>query len=106
MRPDPRSSGVRGSRVQAWLRSGVAISALPALMSVAMAQDKPPERQALRVCQDPNNLPFSNIKGEGIENKIAELFGKALGLPVTYYSFPQRLAFIRMHFAGKAQQEG
>jgi quinoprotein dehydrogenase-associated probable ABC transporter substrate-binding protein len=64
-------------------------------MSVAMAQDKPPERQALRVCQDPNNLPFSNIRGEGIENKIAELFGKALGLPVTYYSFPQRMAFIR-----------
>jgi quinoprotein dehydrogenase-associated probable ABC transporter substrate-binding protein len=77
------------------MRAGLAISALCALMSVAMAQDKPPERQALRVCQDPNNLPFSNIKGEGIENKIAELFGKALGLPVTYYSFPQRLAFIR-----------
>jgi mxaJ protein len=81
--------------VHAWLRAALAISTLPALMSVAMAQDKPPERQALRVCQDPNNLPFSNVKGEGIENKIAELFGKALGLPVTYYSFPQRLAFIR-----------
>jgi mxaJ protein len=59
------------------------------------AQDKPPERKALRVCQDPNNLPFSNTKGEGLENRIAEVFGKALGLPVTYYSFPQRLAFIR-----------
>ncbi len=43
----------------------------------------------------PNNLPFSNTSGEGIENRIAEVFGKALGLPVTYYSFPQRLAFIR-----------
>jgi mxaJ protein len=61
----------------------------------ALAQDQPPERKALRVCQDPNNLPFSNTRGEGIENRIAELFGKALGLPVTYYSFPQRLAFIR-----------
>lgn len=78
-----------------WIRAGLAISALAALMSVAMAQDKPAERKALRVCQDPNNLPFSNVNGEGIENKIAELFGKALGLPVTYYSFPQRLAFIR-----------
>ena len=47
------------------------------------------------MCQDPNNLPFSNTRGEGIENRIAEVFGKALGLPVTYYSFPQRLAFIR-----------
>ena len=61
----------------------------------AAAQDKPPERTALRVCQDPNNLPFSNTRGEGIENRIAEVFGKALGLPVAYYSFPQRLAFIR-----------
>lgn len=61
----------------------------------ASAQDKPAERTALRVCQDPNNLPFSNRSGEGIENRIAELFGTALGLPVTYYSFPQRMAFIR-----------
>ena len=61
----------------------------------AQAQDKGAERKALRVCQDPNNLPFSNTRGEGIENRIAEVFGKALGLPVTYYSFPQRLAFIR-----------
>ena len=66
-----------------------------ALAAGAAAQDTPEKRTALRVCQDPNNLPFSNVKGEGIENKIAELFGKSLGLPVTYYSFPQRLAFIR-----------
>jgi len=65
-----------------------------ALALPALAQDAPP-RTALRVCQDPNNMPFSNQKGEGIENRLAELFGKALGLPVTYYSFPQRLAFIR-----------
>ena len=60
----------------------------------AQAQD-PPARTALRVCQDPNNLPFSSTRGDGIENRIAEVFGKALGLPVSYYSFPQRLAFIR-----------
>ena len=73
-----------------WVAAGLALSALTA--SVA-AQDAP--RTALRVCQDPNNLPFSNLEGKGIENRIAEVFGKALGLPVTYYSFPQRLAFIR-----------
>ena len=62
----------------------------------ATAQDEAkPSRQAFRVCQDPNNLPFSNVGGDGIENRIAELFAKELGLPVTYYSFPQRLAFIR-----------
>jgi mxaJ protein len=62
---------------------------------LALAQEKAAPRKALRVCQDPNNLPFSNTQGEGIENRIADVFGKALGLPVTYYSFPNRLAFIR-----------
>lgn len=52
-------------------------------------------RTALKVCQDPNNLPFSNDAKEGIENRIAEVFGKALNVPVTYYSFPQRMAFVR-----------
>jgi len=76
----------------AWL---IAACALATFAAGAAAQDAPPPRTALRVCQDPNNLPFSNTKGEGIENRIAEVFGKALNLPVTYYSFPQRLAFIR-----------
>jgi mxaJ protein len=59
----------------------------------ALAQDD--ERKALRVCQDPNNLPFANAKGEGIENKLAELVGKELKLPVEYFSFPQRMGFLR-----------
>lgn len=77
------------------IRFGICLTALALCGAAATAQDTPPERKALRVCQDPNNLPFSNTSGEGIENRIAELFGKALGLPVIYYSFPQRLAFIR-----------
>lgn len=74
--------------------AGASALAQPAPQAAAPADDPPP-RKALRVCQDPNNLPFSNTKGEGIENRIAELFGKSLGLPVTYYSFPNRMAFIR-----------
>ncbi|WP_338414456.1 substrate-binding domain-containing protein [uncultured Sphaerotilus sp.] len=69
------------------------LAALVVAPLAASAQDS--ERKALRVCQDPNNLPFSNVAGEGIENKLAELFGRVLGLPVTYYSFPARMAFIR-----------
>ena len=76
------------------LAAGLATALLLAAWP-ALAQDAPPPRQALRVCQDPNNLPFSNDAHQGIENRIAEVFGRALGLPVTYYSFPQRLAFIR-----------
>ena len=50
---------------------------------------------AFRPCIDPSNLPFANDKGEGFENRIAELFAKKLGLPVQGYWFPQRMNFIR-----------
>ncbi len=72
----------------------LALSLLAGVAVPAAAQDAAP-RKAFRVCQDPNNLPFSSLKGEGIENKIAELFAKDLGLSVEYFSFPQRLAFVR-----------
>ena len=61
----------------------------------ASAQEAPAPRKAFRVCQDPNNMPFSSTKASGFENKIAELFAKDLNLPVEYFSFPQRLAFVR-----------
>ncbi|MEI7783823.1 MAG: quinoprotein dehydrogenase-associated putative ABC transporter substrate-binding protein [Betaproteobacteria bacterium] len=63
-------------------------------MAQSQAAADPP-RKALRVCQDPNNMPFSSVQGQGIENRIAEVFGKKLNLPVTYYSYPQRFAFVR-----------
>ncbi len=53
------------------------------------------DRSALRVCSDPANLPFSNDKGEGFENRLADLIGKKLGLPVVYTWFPQVTGFIR-----------
>jgi quinoprotein dehydrogenase-associated probable ABC transporter substrate-binding protein len=60
-----------------------------------VAAETPALPSALRVCIDPENLPFSNTHGDGIENKIAELFGAKLGLKVEYYAFPQRMGFIR-----------
>ena len=49
----------------------------------------------LRVCADPHNLPFSNDKGEGFENKIAELLAHDLGEKVDYTFFPDSQGFIR-----------
>jgi mxaJ protein len=89
VRKSRRSSSVRGAAVAA-----AALLAVLGLHSAGWSQSTD-TREALRVCQDPNNLPFSNTKGEGIENKLAELLAKDLGLPVTYFSFPQRMAFIR-----------
>jgi mxaJ protein len=48
-----------------------------------------------RVCADPENLPFSNQKEEGFENKIAEVIAKDLGARVSYIWWGQRRGFIR-----------
>lgn len=54
-----------------------------------------PAKGGFRVCADPDNLPYSNQKLEGFENKIAELMAKELGESPTYYWWPQRRGFIR-----------
>lgn len=52
-------------------------------------------RTALRVCADPNNLPFSNDRGEGFENRIAALVAREMRRPLTYVWMPQRRGFLR-----------
>ena len=89
----PVLRGARRAPRPSWL-AGVVL-ALASATTAAQTAAEPPPRQALKVCQDPNNLPFSDTEARGFENKIAELFGRELGLPVTYFSFPNRLAFIR-----------
>lgn len=54
-----------------------------------------PDTAALRVCADPNNLPFSNEQGEGFENRIASLLAEELHVPVSYTWWAQRRGFIR-----------
>lgn len=50
---------------------------------------------ALRVCADPNNLPFSNQRGQGFENALAQLVADELGRDLRYVWWPQRRGFIR-----------
>jgi quinoprotein dehydrogenase-associated probable ABC transporter substrate-binding protein len=52
--------------------------------------------KVLRVCADPNNLPFSNEANEGFENKIAALIGEKLGKPVAFTYYPQVIGFVRV----------
>ena len=61
------------------------------LAATAAAPAPPP----LRVCADPNNLPFSNAKGEGFENRVAELLARELGTHVEYTWWAQRRGFVR-----------
>ena len=49
----------------------------------------------MRVCADPNNLPFSNERGEGFENRIVTLLARELDATVSYTWWAQRRGFIR-----------
>jgi mxaJ protein len=70
----------------------VLVAALAAAASIAGSSAG---RPVLRVCADPNNLPFSNARGEGFENRLAELMGRELGARVSYTWWPQRRGFFR-----------
>lgn len=54
-----------------------------------------PQQKALRVCADPNNLPFSNARGEGFENQLAQMVGRDLGRRVEYTWWAQRRGYVR-----------
>lgn len=52
-------------------------------------------RPVLKVCADPNNLPFSNARGEGFENKIVQLLADRLGRDVRYIWWAQHKGYVR-----------
>ncbi len=53
------------------------------------------EAKELRVCGDPSNLPFSNQKLEGIENKIADVIAQDLGMTVSYTWWPHQRGLVK-----------
>jgi quinoprotein dehydrogenase-associated probable ABC transporter substrate-binding protein len=69
--------------------------ALAALATCCLAASNCPAAPLLRVCADPNNLPYSNQQQEGFENRMASLFAGDLGMQVSYVWYPQRGAFFR-----------
>src|ERR1700761_208018 len=88
-----------------WLTiSLVAVAALFTVRETARAQGNDNmdlsielvDPKVLRVCADPRNLPFSNEKGEGFENRVAELFAEKLQKKLDYMYFPQAMGFVRV----------
>lgn len=73
--------------------------ALLACAMVVLVSAYRPARAAtageLRVCADPNNLPFSNDRQQGFENRIAELVARDMGFRLTYVWWAQRRGFVR-----------
>jgi quinoprotein dehydrogenase-associated probable ABC transporter substrate-binding protein len=85
-----------------------AAASFAAIRGTAIAQQMPDntdlsielvDPKVLRVCADPRNLPFSDEKGEGFENKLAELFAEKLHKKLDYTFFPQATGFVRMTLA-------
>jgi quinoprotein dehydrogenase-associated probable ABC transporter substrate-binding protein len=70
-------------RAKPWLAAALLLALSPAHAGV------------LRVCADPNNLPFSNRAGEGFEDKIAALIGRDLGDSVEYAYALQNERFVK-----------
>jgi quinoprotein dehydrogenase-associated probable ABC transporter substrate-binding protein len=91
-------------RHRRWLFSVLAIAALSVTGGAARAQTTDSgdlsfelvDPKVLRVCADPRNLPFSNEKSEGFENKLAEFFAEKLQKKLDYVFFPQATGFVRM----------
>src|SRR4051812_48351053 len=72
-------------------RGATSLALLVAACSVLQGAAQPP----LRICADPNNMPFSNSQLQGFENKLAGLVARDLHRPLEYFWSPQRRGFIR-----------
>ena len=71
------------SSLAVWLAAAASVGAMP------------PPAPSLRVCADPNNMPFSDAGGEGFENKLAELLARQQGKRLRYVWWKQRRGWIR-----------
>ena len=87
-----QTASVRRSRslVAILACAGLTASLAPAGVGEGEAAGGPP----LRVCADPDNMPFSNEKGEGFENKLAELVANKLEARLEYSWFPEATGYV------------
>ena len=96
-RPDAGAMA-RRSQAPRWCLTGGCCAVLVGMLANGSAVAQRAEivsRTELSVCADPHDLPFSNLQKQGFENKIADLIGTDLGLPVSYVWFPQVVGFVR-----------
>jgi mxaJ protein len=68
---------------------------VPVLLCACANPARADQAKELRVCGDPNNLPFSNEKLEGIENKIADVIARDLGMTVAYTWWPHQRGLVK-----------
>ena len=80
-----------------------ALQLLPPAASAQETQLRPhlPTPGLLRVCADPDNMPLSNQKGEGFEQKIAELIAQEWQAKIEYAWWPVRRGFFSRALNGR-----
>ncbi|GJG89639.1 amino acid ABC transporter substrate-binding protein [Gemmatimonadetes bacterium T265] len=92
----PNANGVaRALAAAAWALGGVAAAQRPAAQPPVSPPGPAAGPGVLRVCADPNNLPFSDRRGAGFENRIAAELARGLGRRLAYYWWPERRGFAR-----------
>jgi mxaJ protein len=65
------------------------------LIFIAVLPSVAAEQRILRVCADPNNMPFSNDRREGFENRLAEMIAGKLSAKLEYTWWSERKSFVR-----------
>jgi mxaJ protein len=81
----------RAASARRWLPSSSVLFLVCGLAGAASGEQGEP----IRVCADPNNLPYSNHDLQGFENKIAEVIGQELGASLSYFWWPAQMGLIR-----------
>ena len=92
---------MRGSNPAALLAVLLSIDLIAPVCAAEGQRTDLVNRTALRVCADPANMPFSNERGEGFENKIADIVAAEFKIPTEYTWFPQATGFIRQTLFAK-----
>ena len=87
----------RGARIGAFATAVMLLAASTSTYAAGSVGtgNRQPGTRVLRVCADPNNLPFSNDRQQGFENELASLVARELGARVQYTWWAQRRGFVR-----------
>ena len=71
------------------------LSLLLLALSAPLLGSRTPNSTKLRVCADPNNLPFSSAQHTGLEDKLAQLVARDLQRKVEYFPWAMRRGYVR-----------
>jgi mxaJ protein len=81
---------------QPWCGALLGLAGLVTAVPASAQRPGPLEAGVLRVCADPDNMPSSNDKGEGFENKLASMIAKEWNSKLQYVWYPTRRGYFRI----------